>query len=137
MAALTANREVDRYVDQEIREYPVEGGAHIYKGAFVGMSASGHAQGLVATNVFLGIACEEVDNTGLADGAKKVRVLSRGDFKEALSGVGQTKVGANVYASDDQTLTLTSTSNSLVGKVAAMPAANEIILRIEPFNPAI
>jgi hypothetical protein len=36
--ALTANREINRYVDQELRSYRVAGGAHVFKGALVGVN---------------------------------------------------------------------------------------------------
>ena len=34
--ALTANQEVDRLVDQELRQYGLRASAHVYKGGFVG-----------------------------------------------------------------------------------------------------
>ena len=44
--ALTANREVDRYVDQELRTLPVKGSTKIYKGGLVGLSGGrGEQQG--------------------------------------------------------------------------------------------
>src|SRR5438132_4379154 len=103
MMALSANREVDRYVDQELRTVPVKGSAHIYKGALVGL-ASGYARGLVAGDAFAGIAYEEADNTGAADGAISVRVYTLGDFEHTLSSAGRANNGAAVYASDDATI---------------------------------
>ena len=50
--ALTANREVQRYVDQELRGYAVAAGANVFKGAFVGLSG-GYARGLVASDPFV------------------------------------------------------------------------------------
>ena len=37
--ALTANRQVDHYVDQELRSFQVAASAHVYKGAFVGLDS--------------------------------------------------------------------------------------------------
>src|SRR5918992_991677 len=102
--ALTANRDVDRYVDQELRTLPVKGSTHIYKGAFVGLS-SGYARGLVAGDGFMGIAYEDVDNTAGADGALSVRVFTLGDFEHALTSASRANNRAAVYASDDATLT--------------------------------
>jgi len=45
--ALSANREVDRYVDQDLRTLPVKGSTHIYKGALAGLAA-GFALGSVS-----------------------------------------------------------------------------------------
>lgn len=130
--ALTANREVDRYVDQELRTVPVKAGAHVYKGALVGLS-SGYARGLVAGDAFAGIAYEEVDNTGAADGAKLVRVFTLGDFEHALGSASRANNGAAVYASDDTTLTLTSSGNSLVGRQVDVPSTGKIVLRLRPW----
>ena|GEM_PF-5219546 len=77
--ALTANREVDHYVDQELRTVKVAAAAHIYKGALVGLTG-GYARGLVAGDTFVGLAYEECDNSGGSDGDKSVRVYTVGDF---------------------------------------------------------
>ncbi len=132
MPALTASRDVPHYIDQEIREFPVEGAKRIYRGAFLGFSADGHAQPLIAIdNRFAGIAFEEVDNLAGADAAKKVRAYTTGDFHLSLAGATRANVRAAVYATDDGTLTLTSTSNTYVGYVVDVPVAGEIILRLD------
>lgn len=128
--ALTANRDVDRYVDQELRTLPVKGSTRIYKGAFVGLS-SGYARGLVAGDAFMGIAYEEMDNTAGADGALSVRVFTLGDFEHALTSSSRANNRAAVYASDDTTLTLTASGNSFVGHQIDVPSANKIVLRIQ------
>ena len=133
--ALTANRDVDHYVDQELRSLQVAAGAHIYKGAFVGLS-SGYARPLVAGDRFVGIAYEEMDNTGGAAGAQSVRLYTLGDFGHALSGAAVTNIGSPVYASADNTLTFTSTSNSYVGYAVDVLATGEIILRLDSFKTA-
>jgi hypothetical protein len=129
--ALTKNRELDHYVDQQLRSYPVEAAKHVFKGAFVGLSASGHAQPLVAGNRCVGIAFEEADNTDGADGDLAVRVYTRGDFHHVLSGAAQTNVGDPVFASDDGTLTFTKSTNTYVGHAQDVPATGEIILRLD------
>ena len=103
---LAANREVDHYIDQEIRTCAMATAVHIYKGAIVGLTAGGYARPLTAGDRFAGIACEEVNNAG-ADGAKVVRVYTLGDFGMALSGAAITDVGRPVFASADDTLTFT------------------------------
>src|SRR5262245_52987380 len=129
---LTANREVDRYVDQELRTVPVKANAKIYKGALVGLT-SGYARGLVAGDAFVGIAYEEMDNTGGTDGAVSVRVFTLGDFDHALGSASRANNGAAVYASDDATLTLTSSGNSLVGRQVDVPTSGKIVLRLRPW----
>jgi hypothetical protein len=130
--ALTANRDLDRYVDQELRALPVKTNVHIYKGAFVGLSG-GYAQPLAAGDAFAGIAYEEADNGGGADGAKSVRVYTCGDFEHALGSASRANNGAVVYASADDTLTLTSSGNSAVGNQVDVPSSGKIILRLRPW----
>ena len=52
--ALTANREVDHYIDQELRSIPVLASTKIFKGALVGIGQDGYARGLVAGDKFVG-----------------------------------------------------------------------------------
>lgn len=130
--ALTANRELDHYIDQELRSLQVRGGAHVYKGSFIGLDANGYARPLVAGDAFAGIAYEEMDNSGGADGAVSVRVYTLGDFGVTLSGATVAHVGRPVFASDDATATFTAAGNSYLGVVEDVPASGEIILRIDP-----
>lgn len=134
--ALTANRELDHYIDQELRSLPLAADAHIYKGALIGITPGGYARALVAGDLFAGIAYEEMDNTGGADGNVSVRFYTLGDFGHALSGATIANVGDAVYASDDATLTFTSTNNSFVGHAIDVPAGGAIILRLDTFRAA-
>jgi hypothetical protein len=128
--ALTANRELDRYVDQELRRYGVAASAHVFKGGFVGLNASGYARALTAGDRCLGIAYEEADNTSGSNGDATVRVFTLGDFQHTLTGAAVTDIGKPVYASDDATLTLTGANNSFVGWVVDRPAANTVVVRL-------
>ncbi len=128
--ALTANRDVDRYVDQELRTLPVKGGSHIFKGAFVGLSG-GYARGLTAGDPFVGVAYEEVDNSAGSDGALSVRVFTMGDFEHALTSASRANNRSPVFASDDGTLTMTAAGNSFVGYQIDVPATNRIVLRLQ------
>jgi len=130
--ALTKNRDVDHYVDQELRTLQVGAAKRIFKGGFVGLSSAGYAQPLVAGDPFAGIAYEEADNTSGAAGAMSVRVYTLGDFGHTLSGATVAHVGRPVFASADDTLTFTAAGNSYVGIVQDVPASNEVIVRIDP-----
>lgn len=130
--ALTANREVDHYIDQELRTFQVAASKHVYKGGFVGLSATGYAQPLVAGDAPVGLAYEEIDNSSGADGDLSVRVYTLGDFGLTLTGAAIAHVGRPVFASADDTLTFTGAGNSYVGLIQDVPAANTIILRIDP-----
>lgn len=129
--ALTRNRELDRYVDQELRTLPVGAAKHIYKGALVGISG-GYAQPLSAGDAFAGIAYEEADNSDGAAGAETIRLYTQGDFEFPLTAATVAHAGRPVFASADDTLTFTGAANSYVGTVQQVPASGEIVLRIDP-----
>lgn len=88
----------------------------IKEGAFVfAVKASGLAAvGAVAlsTHAFAGIA-----QRGVASG-ENVRVRDKGKVVMPVTGASAASVGAIVYASDDNTLTLTASTNVPVGAVA-------------------
>lgn len=132
--ALTVNREVDHYVDQELRAYPVAAAKKVFKGGFVGLSAAGFAQPLIAGDAFVGIAYEEADNLAGANGAMFVRVYTVGDFSLTLAGATATSVGRPVFASADDTLSFRGSGNSYVGVAIDVPGSNELILRIDPLR---
>jgi hypothetical protein len=130
--ALSANRELDRYVDQELRALPIKASTSIHKGALLGIdSATGCVRGLVAGDAFAGVAYEEMDNDTVTDGAVKVRAYMVGDFEVPLGSAGLDDNGKVVYASDDATFTLTSTDNSAVGRQVDVVGSSTIILRIK------
>lgn len=135
--ALTANRDVDHYIDQELRSFQVAAGEHIYQGAFLGLSSSGFTQALTPGDRFIGIAYEEMDNTSGADGDVSVRTYTLGDFGHTLTGATVADVGRPVFASAEDTLTFAGAGNSYVGVVQDMIASNEIILRIDPNHAQI
>ncbi len=134
--ALTANRELNRYVDQELRSYPVAATEHIYKGTFVGVERStGNVHSLKAGDLFAGIAYEEIDNTSGAAGDLSVRAYTHGDSVLPVSGVTQTQVGGPVFASDnEQTVSSPTPGASYVGVLVAMISAGSGIVRIGPMG---
>ncbi len=134
---LTANTEVDHYIDQELRAFQIAAAKHVYKGSFIGLSATGYAQPLTASDKFIGIAYEEMDNTSGADGALSLRVYTIGDFGLSLTGAATTDIGRPVFASADDTLTFTAAANSYVGIAQDVVSTGEIILRLDTANRQI
>jgi hypothetical protein len=128
--ALTANRQVDRFVDQELRTVAVAGGAHIYRGALVEWQSAGYASPVTGNGIFAGLAYEEMNNGGGADGDVSGRVYTDGDFSMPLAGVTRADVGQAVYATDDATLTLGGARGTFVGHVQSVPSPGRIILRL-------
>jgi hypothetical protein len=100
-------------------EFPVIATDIIYAGAAVGESSSaGTARPLVAGDTFMGFAVENVDNSAGAAAAKNVKVLEKGlVWLTVTNGDNIDDLGVTVYASDDDTFTTASTSNSTVGKI--------------------
>jgi len=133
--ALTANRDVQRYVDQELRSFSVAESAHIFKGAIAGFErTTGLVRPLVAGDLFAGIAYEECDNSAGEAGAQSVRLYTQGDFILPVSGISATAVGSPAYAADDTSLSvLASAGGSSVGKIITYLADSTAIVRIEPF----
>jgi hypothetical protein len=137
--ALSANRDVDHYVDQELRSVLVKNGEHIYKGAFVVVEkAGGYAKPFVADtdagtdNLFVGIAYEEADNTAGDDGDISVRVFTQGDFSHTVAGGAITDIGAKVYATADDALALTAASgdNVFIGRIQDWISGSDFIIRL-------
>ena len=119
-----------------INSVPVKASVCIYEGAYVGLT-SGYARGLVAGDTFVGVAERKADNSATAtDGFIRARVITKGLVKATIASVAVTDVGAPVYASADDTLTLTPGSNSLVGRVARYVTTNTCIVEFEAQGPA-
>ena len=135
--ALTENRDVDHFVDQELRSFQIDAAKHVFKGGFVGLAPTGYARSLVAGDPFVGIAYEEVDNTAGAAGALTVRVYTLGDFGLAMAGTTIADVGKPVFGSADDTLSFTATGNSYLGVVEDLISAGEIMLRIDPTHSQV
>ncbi len=133
--ALSSNREVDFFASAEIVEVGVDDNVNIYKGAFVGRNrATGYARTLTAGDEFLGMAARQADNTvaGHTAGGINVRLHQGLDIVHALSGVALGDIGKDVYASADDTLTLTPTGHSRVGRIVAVEGSNLARVRVQP-----
>lgn len=117
MATLAADKP-RTYELGDHSHYPAIASDVIYEGAAVGENGSGYARPLVAADPFLGFAIETCDNSTGSAGDKSVWVKTRGVVVLPIASIAIT---ANdrpaVYASDDDTFTLTPTGNSLIGYV--------------------
>jgi len=134
---LSASREVDHYIDQELRTFRVAGSTTIFKGSLVSVQADGYVAPLTAGEKFVGIAYEKIDNSTGSDGDKAIRVFTTGDFDHALSGAAITDIGRPVFASADDTLTFSSNGNSHVGIAQDYVSAGNIILRLDTQRRAV
>lgn len=133
--ALSSSRELKFYTSQELVDIPVDDDVNIYKGAFVGAnSLTGYARPLTAGDEFLGVAYKQADNTvsGHSAAGIDVRLHQSIDIVHTLSGAAVTDIGSVVYASDDETLTLTSSGNTRVGRIVAIEGTDLVRVRCQP-----
>jgi len=103
------------------RAFPVAASTSIPSGCIVGLNASGNAgnaEGATFTNV-VGVCERAVDNSLGGVAAKQVTTIRAvfAGFAQTGTTIDKTKIGSKVYAADNQTLTLTSTSNAFAGYV--------------------
>lgn len=109
-----------KFHETDFLDYPVIAADIIYQGAAVGENGSGYARPLAAGDAFLGFAEYSADNSAGSAGDVDVTVRPCGYVELEISAIAIT---ANdrpaVYASDDNTFTLTASTNSLIGYVAA------------------
>jgi len=134
MATLATDtpRKFEVNEDPVFNDLPVIASDIIYEGAAVGDNASGYARPLVAADPFWGFADVQADNSSGAAGDINVRVRQKGSVELTVVGVtGVGDVGTAVYASDDNTFTLTATANTLIGKVARWVSGTTCVVRYE------
>jgi hypothetical protein len=132
MTTLAANKP-RAYELGDNQEYPVIAADIIFEGAAVGENGSGYARPLTAGDPFLGFAHRKVDNSAGAAGAVNVEVKRKGQIQLAVAGA--TAVTANdrplVYASDDDTFTLTASTNSIIGRVARWVSSGVCVVEFD------
>lgn len=132
MAALTANTTLGSVVQWNnpegiVIDYPVKAAAVIYKGSFVSAAASGlYGNALLAGENFIGVALEKVTG-GTNSGDKTIKVLCGAILQWTITAtIAITDIGDVLFAIDDNPLamTLTSTSNSSIGRIINVPGGN-------------
>lgn len=116
MSTLAVNTPRD-YDLGDVNEFPVIATDIIYEGAAVGDNAAGYARPLQAGDPFRGFAEAQADNSAGSAGDVNVRVKTCGKVKLAIASLAITDVGKDVYASDDNTFTLTQSTNTRIGHV--------------------
>jgi len=114
----------------DINSLPMKANCKIYQGTAVSLLAAGTVNGLVAVEKFAGFAVDTFDNIGGAASAKNAVMKTSGMVELTVVGLASTtQIGVSVYASDDSTFTLTSASNTLIGKIhRVLPGAVKAIV---------
>ena len=94
---LAANAEIDRLVDQELREYEVGATRHVYKTGLFGVDPAGYLKPFEVGDEFVGLAYEEADNSSGAAGAINCQVWVKTDFVFTLTNVATKDIGKAVF----------------------------------------
>lgn len=120
----------------DYNEVPIIADDIVYAGAAVGESTTtGTGRPLAGGDAFMGFCHERCDNAGGAAAAKRIKVYATGYAELVVTGVDNINdEGAAVYASDDDTFTLTSTTtNTQIGKVVRVinTATNKALVYFE------
>lgn len=131
--AVDSKRDFELNVDPAYCDVPVIASDIIYEGAMVGESSStGTARPLQAGDVFRGFAVRRADNSAGSASDINVRIRQRGVVRIPVTGVsGAADLGATVYASDDDTATLSSTNNSAIGKIVRWESGTTCLVYFE------
>lgn len=125
---------VDRSRSYELGDYndqPVVASDIIYEGAAVGNNGTNAFRPLVAGDEFAGFAEARADNSAGAAGAIRVRVRSRGRVQLPITSFDVADVNKPVYASDDDTFSLTETTSSHVGRAVRFVATGSCIVEFD------
>ena len=108
----------------DVNAFLVAAATKIFKGSAVGMpTGTGSVTPLIAGDVFVGFAEDSADNSAGQEGDVSVRVRRKGNIKATIAGLTiDTDAGTDVYMSDENTFTLTSTSNTFIGRLIRVEA---------------
>lgn len=131
--AVSANQLTTHKLSNQTQRYPVAASTTIYDGTLVFGTAAGYADDDTATgaNAFVGVACEYVDNSGGSAGDKTVLVRTNGRFLLNGSSLAQANVNDVFYASDNYTVTGTSTNNSKIGRCKEYVSSTQVWVEID------
>lgn len=134
-----ADNKVRQFGFGGIEEYPVIATDIIFEGAAVGENGAGYARPLEAGDAFLGFAESPVDNSAGAAGDLTVRCCTRG--RVTLSVAGATAITTNdrplVYASDDDTFTLTAATNTPIGRVSRWVSSGIAVVEFDAYQSRV
>ena len=140
MAALTANRIIPNI----LAAHPYAGGGYvinaqvgaaeeIYQGSFVTLDTSDkYLSALVVPDALYGMSLERVTG-GSSNGDVTCKVLCAGVIQHAIGSIAVASIGKPVFATDDQTLTITNDgTDTPVGMLVGVPVTGTAIVQMFP-----
>ena len=94
--------------------YPIAPGEKVFRGSIIGLTAAGYVQRAqtAGTVVLLGLSSINYDNTGSAV-AGPIVVAMKGTWGLVVPAATAANVQATVYATDDASCTLSSTTGTI------------------------
>lgn len=110
----------------------------VYQGSLTFLiAASGFLTNATATgaNRFGGVAVEDVDNTAGAAGALQTETIVSGivTLVNVVHSLVQADVGKDLYASDNYTVTVTSTNNVFIGRLVDLDDNSDPVVQLKAF----
>jgi len=134
MADLTADRLVDTKVVDALQggivvDFSMSANL-IYKGSFLQLDGSGDVIGAGTAGVCVGIALEQVDNSGGSGGDLTMPTLVGGVLASETLTATKTNIDDPIFCSDDQTLTLTALANTFVGFMTQIVGTNLVMVQM-------
>jgi hypothetical protein len=109
--------------------YPVAPGEKVFRGGLIAINSSGYAQRVQTSGsvTVIGICDRDYDNTASSAPSSQKVVGMRGCYALTVAGATFSNINANVYATDDNTLQLSSTSALLVGTLAGFEGGQSYV----------
>ena len=99
---------------------PVQASSTIYAGSACTIDTGGEVGPLATGEAgFVGFAIAKADNSGGSAGDINARVLTDGEIELTITGLDDNNnIGDEVYATDDNTFTLTASGGTAIGRVS-------------------
>lgn len=130
---------VNRSRSFELGDYndlPVIASDIIWEGAAVGDNGTNAFRPLTGGDIFKGFAEAKADNSAGAAAAVNVRVRAKGRVQLPISSFDVTDVDKPVYASDDDTFSLSESTNSYIGRAIRFVATGTCIVAFDADHPS-
>jgi len=136
--SVSANQTVRAQGAGSRRALPVDAGITLYQAtlAFIERT-SGASEGYGTStpdsgnNNFAGVVVEECDNSGGSAGDETAEVFTEGGFVLEGSGFSQDIVGDTAYASDNYTVTPSSSNTTKIGRFSEYISATKMRVDID------
>lgn len=131
--ALSANTPRNYSVKGVLNALPVQASSTIYAGSAVTIDTGGEVGPLATGEVgFVGFATQKADNSSGSAGDINCEVLTDGEIELTITGLDDNNdIGDEVYATDDNTFTLTASGALAIGRVSQIVSLSDNKARVK------